>query len=80
MRIIIKGEGHHMRLRLPTGLLLNRFTATAICAEAEKHGVLIRRDQMQTIIKALHHYRRTHPDWVLVEASCADGDYVWVKL
>ena len=49
-------------------------------AFAEKRGVKISRSQMQALIKALNHYRRNHPDWVLAEVSGAKGEYVIVKI
>lgn len=80
MKVIIREPDHPIDLRLPTGLLLNRCTAGIICREAEKYGVRISRSQMKVLIKALNTYRRSHPDWVLVEVSGADGEYVQVKL
>lgn len=35
MKIIVKEDEHNIRLRIPSGLVLNRFTAGAICREAE---------------------------------------------
>jgi len=80
MRIITKGDGYHVRLRIPTGLVFNRFTAAAISKEAGKYGMKIRPDHARILIKELKKYRRTHPDWVLTEVHGADGEYVLVKL
>lgn len=80
MKIIVKESDHNIRLRLPSRWILNRVTAAAICREAEKHGVKISHSQMRTLIKALHQYRKTHPDWVLAEVTGAKGEHVLVKL
>lgn len=80
MRIIAKGDDHNVRLRIPTGLAFNRFTAGAISKEAGKYGVKISPHQARTLIKALKEYRRTHPDWVLAEVQSGDNEYVLVKL
>ena len=80
MKIIVKESNCNIRLRLPTGLILNRWSTAALCREAERHGVKISRSQMQALIKALNHYRRNHPDWVLAEVSGAKGEYVIVKI
>lgn len=80
MRIVVKESSHNIRLYFPSAWMLNRWTAAAICREAEKHGVKIRHSQMRTFLKALKHYRRTHPEWVLVEVNGAKGEYVKVKL
>ena len=80
MRIITKGDDYHVRLRIPTGLVFNRFTAAAISKEAGKYGVKLSPQQARILIKTLKKYRRTHPDWVLAEVRSADGGYVLVKL
>ena len=80
MKIVVKESNHNIRLRFPTGLILNGCTSAALCRAAGKHGVGITHGQMRTLIKALHRYRRSHPDWVLVEVSSTKGGYVQVKL
>ena len=79
MRIIAKGDDCNIRLRIPTGLVFNRFTAAAIGKEAGKYGVKLSPRQVRILIKTLKEYRRTHPDWVLAEVHSADGGYVLVK-
>ena len=80
MIIIVKESNRNISLRLPTGLILNRWSTAALCREAEKRGVKISPSQMQALIKALNHYRRSHPDWVLAEVSGAKGEYIIVKI
>lgn len=80
MRIIVKGADHNIRLRIPTGLVCNRFTAGAIGKEAGKYGVKLSPRQAHIFIKTLNEYRRNHPDWVLVEVHSTDGAYILVKL
>ena len=80
MRISVKEAAHNFCLRLPTGLVLNRLTAGAICKEAKKHGVNITYRQAVRFLKALHAYRRDRKDWVLVEVNSAKGEYVQIKL
>ena len=80
MKIIVKEPDHHIRLRIPTGLVFNRFTAAAISKEAGKYGVKIRPHQARILMNELKKYRRTHPDWVLAEVQSGDGEYVLVKL
>ena len=80
MKIIVKESNCNIRLRLPTGLILNRWSAAFLCREAEKHGMKFNPSQMLALIKALNHYRRSHPDWVLAEVSGAKGEYVIVKI
>jgi len=80
MRIIVKEENHNIRLSLPTGLILNRCIAGAACREAAKYGVKLNRRQMNMLFKLLKDYRKTHPDWVLVEVTGAKDEHVLVKL
>ena len=80
MRIIVKEGSHNIRLRFPSSWMLNRFTAAAVCREANKHGVKMSPSQMRILIKALNQYRKTHPDWVLAEVTGAKGEHVLVKL
>ncbi len=35
---------------------------------------------MLAFARLLNRYRRSHPEWVLVEVESADGDYVKIKL
>lgn len=80
MRIIAKGDDYHVRLRIPTGLVFNRFTAAAISKEMGKYGVKIRPDQARILMNELKKYRRTHPDWVLAEVRSGEDGYVLVKV
>lgn len=80
MKIIVKEEAHNIRLVLPTGLLLNRWTVGIACREAKKYGTQISPHRMRVLFKVLKDYRRTHPDWVLAEVYSEDGEYVLVKL
>ena len=80
MRIIAKGDDYKIRLRIPTGLVFNRFTAAAISKKMGKYGVKISPYQARILMKALKEYRRTHRDWVLAEVQSGDGEYVLVKL
>ena len=80
MRIVVKEPGSHIRLRFPTAMVFNRFTAAAISKESGKHGVKVTPEQVRGMIKAVNAYRRTHPDWVLAEVHSTNGRYVFVKL
>ena len=80
MKIIVRESKRNIHLRFPTGFVLNGCTAFALCREAKKHGVTLTYPQMRTLIKALRQYRKTHPDWALVEVRGAKGEYVQIKL
>lgn len=81
MRIYIKEEkGQVIHLRLPTGLVFNRFTALFIPGACRKRNINITYQQAVQFLRALHSYRRRHKDWVLAEVDSANGDKVFVKL
>ena len=46
----------------------------------KEYGLNVSKAQAAAFVKELNRYRRRHPEWVLVEAETADGDYVKVKL
>lgn len=46
----------------------------------KEYGLNVSKAQVAAFVKELNRYRRRHPEWVLVEAETADGDYVKVKL
>lgn len=80
MKIIVKEEAHNVRLVLPTGLLLNRWTVGIACREAKKYGTQISPHHMRGLFKVLKDYRRAYPDWVLAEVRGVNGEYVQIKL
>lgn len=81
MRIQVSdGRRFRLYLPIPTGLVLNRFTAGIACRAAEEQGVHISRKQMRALFDAIHACRREYPDWVLVEAKCAGGEQVIIRI
>ena len=81
MRVIVKNnEGLNLRLPIPSGLILNRFIAGVVQKYLKEYGLNVSKAQAAAFIKELNRYRRRHPEWVLVEAETADGDYGKVKL
>lgn len=80
MKIMIKKQdGPNLRLQIPSGLVLNRFTAGFAVNYLKKHGINITKAQAIRMIKELNRYRRSHPDWVLVKAENSDGRYMEIK-
>ncbi len=80
MKILVNWQEQNLNLRFPTGLVLNRVTAGIVARALGKKGLPLSRKQMVCCIRALNRYRKTHPDWVLVEVNSADGDRVEMKL
>ena len=81
MKIVVKSnEGSNIRLPIPSGLVLNRFTAGFAPKYLKEYGIDITQEQAVTFIKELNRYRRKHPEWVLAEVQSSSGEYVKVKL
>lgn len=81
MKILVKDpKTPTIRLWLPTGLVLNRFTAYFIPDALEQQGISVTREQAFTFIKVLGECKRRFPDWVLTEVEGASGEKVYIKL
>lgn len=81
MKIHIMERGvQKMNLRLPTGLVLNRFTAYLAPHFTKDNGSSITGAQAYRLIRTLKEYKENHPEWVLVEVQSADGDFVEIRL
>ena len=81
MKIVVKSnEGPNIWLPIPSGLVLNRFTAGFAPKYLKEHGLDITKEQAITFIKELNRYRRKHSEWVLAEVHSSDGEYVKIKL
>ena len=81
MKIVVKNNDEpNLWLPIPSGLVLNHFTANLASKQLKNSGFDITKEQAIRIIDELNRYRRSHPDWVLVEVQSSDGDYVKIKL
>ncbi len=81
MRIIAKESGGRgINLILPTGLVLNRLTAGVAVKALQGQGITVSRESVLALLRALRQYRKTHPQWVLVEAKSSSGEYTKIKL
>ena len=83
MRIHIKSDRKRLNLILPNAIVLNRLTAhyvvKRIPLESETTPALTTA-QMTDFFHAIKQYKKTHPDFLLVEVRSADGDEVTIKL
>lgn len=81
MKIIVKdGKDTNINLVLPTGLLVNHFSAMFAPKVLEQNGVMITKAQAIQLVKAINKFRRHHKDWKLIEVQSSDGTYVEIKL
>ena len=81
MIIKIKTEGKKIFLPIPT---LWAFSGIGLyfLIKFDKDGDFsgLKPKHMRNIRKTIRHMRRKHKKWNLVEAECADGTYVRIKL
>ncbi len=82
MRIRIEEHGEKkLSLCIPTGLLLNRLTASVLPGIISvEDGAALSAAQLHAIFRALNDFRRSHPDWPLVDVESADGKRVQIIL
>lgn len=81
MRIIINDENDaNMRLRLPTGLVLNPVSALFLRCMLKKKGIAVSRRLAIIFVKSLRDYKREHPEWRLVEMESAAGEHLQIML
>ena len=78
MKIVVKrNDEPNLWHPIPSGLVLNRFTAKFVSKHLKKYGFDITKEQAIAFIKELNRYRCKHPEWVLVEVQSSDGEYVY---
>lgn len=81
MKIVVRSVGaENVRIRLPSGLVLNPVTALFLPKLMQQNGLKMNGKQAQLLVKTIRQYRRSHPNWKLVEVKSANGDYVEVKI
>ncbi|MBR3904933.1 MAG: hypothetical protein IKJ51_04415 [Clostridia bacterium] len=82
MRIFVTENGEtKVNLHLPTGLLLNPFSATIapVFMKAED-GTRYTGEQLRKAVQELREYIKNHPEWVMVEVDTHTGGHVEIKL
>jgi hypothetical protein len=94
MRVYIKSkEAPTIRFILPTGLLLNRFTASIALkcisryikteeekGETEGQDYRITPEQAQMLFAEIRRCKQKYPDMYLVDIESADGEIVKIRL
>ncbi|WP_419170076.1 hypothetical protein [Negativibacillus massiliensis] len=81
MKIIIKDDKQlNLRFYLPTGIVLNRFTAFFLPSFLKKQNIQITRKQIVAFSKVLRRYKHSHPDWIFIEAHDSSGNHITFKL
>ena len=77
MKVIVKeGNGELHNIKVPTGLVFNRATVGFASKVCKEKGVDISGKQLLLLLKALRTYKKTHPDWKLIEVDEDGGDHI----
>lgn len=86
MKIYVNdNEGTNIKIRIPTGLLLNRITALILSkvlttAPGIPDNIRLSKQQIYFLLKTIKNYKKNHPSWKLIEVHSADGDIVEITL
>ena len=81
MRIIVsESKEKEIKIVLPTGMILNRATASAMSGILEKKGIVITRAQAIRLAQAIRSCRRYHPNWKVVEIDSSNGEHIEISL
>ncbi len=77
---VIEPGKHNIRIRIPSALVLNRFSACIAAKAAQKSGASLTFEQVYAFITAVKDYKRSHADWKFVEVQSADGEYIEIVI
>ena len=64
----------------PTFLIFNTFTSRVFKGKLKEEGISLTGKQLRAIIKEGRLYKRTHPDWNIVEIETECGDVLTIKI
>ena len=80
MKIQIGKNGKDITLRLPTGLILNRFVIHKALEKAGGEEAGLSREDTARLLDEISRIREKQGSWLLVEVDSADGEHVEVVL
>ena len=69
-----------IRIHLPSGLILNRLSATIAAAALKEENVEISAESLNILFREIKKYKLTHPEWKLVEVHSDEGKSVEIIL
>lgn len=77
MKVIVnETTGNDVNLNLPSGLLTNQVAAAVLAKVLKKNGVELSQKQISKFMKLVQNYKKTHPEWKLVEVDSPNGEHV----
>ena len=89
MKIRIHADGHDMNLYFPNRVIFSRFAVRLITKRLDKKSAdtvvsslspLLRADKLRALRLEVERMKAIHPDWVMVDVACEDGDAVCITM
>lgn len=81
MHIIVRENSEHpFEISIPNRLVLNHLSAALLSPQLKKHQIPWNQRQLYHLMKVIQQYQKYYPEWVLLEAESADGEYVEIRL
>lgn len=81
MQIVVRdGVGTNIRLRIPTGLVLNRIIVLVARTVLKSQGIDVPREAALHFLAEIRTCQRHHRDWVLAEVHRSGGMEIIVIL
>lgn len=83
MRIHIKTKEKNIRLRVPSCLIMNRFTAyIGISLLRKKHNIPagITAHKLQQLFREVHRLKKKYPKWSFMDMTDKKGTHIHIKL
>lgn len=83
MRIHIKTKEKNIRLRVPSRLIMNRFTAyIGISLLRKKHNIPagITAHKLQQLFREVLRLKKKYPKWSLMDITDKKGTHIHIKL
>lgn len=68
--------GKNIHLHLPSGLVLNRLSASLLSVGLKTKNVNISGRQLRRLFRAVRSYKAAHPEWTLLEVYSHNGEVV----
>ncbi len=82
MRIHIKTKEKNIRLRVPSRLIMNRFTAyIGISLLHRKHDIPVgfTAHKLQQLFREVHRLKKKYPKWSLIDIIDKKGTHIHIK-
>lgn len=77
---IITDEEKHINIKLPTMLILNRFSVNYICRKLKKYKIYLDKRNLIKILKLCRKYKKKNPSFVLLEVDSRNNEHIEITI